>query len=464
MNSENSNISGSRLFYKLERLSNLIVEGYSQFGATERTAGAIRNILDYKGVVAPHTREPFTEALLMGIGGGLGAEYAAWAFTPIDPSRPRKAKLYLRFHHVKNYIDKNEESMLPKIAHRLGVTLSIKETASKARANEFLTESLKSGKPAITYLSVWHSQHMRREVKEQYNQDPNFFPPLLYDEFVNFLPYFNLPYTWINHHLAIIYGFDEESNEVHLTDSSTQPHTLTISQFNQSRGIIKSRKNAGIVLDPPSKIANLHRAVRAGIHDCVESLLHEKGVVSGANLRVETWNAMAKTLANPTAKRGWLTLFNEGWQLFDTLTRLHAQITFHNSDGGALRSSYSDFLQEASDILKKPQLREIANQFANIGIMWDDLSVEALPDDILQLQAARRAALEWNTLFKVHGESAKKRLDAEVKKIQTIRTEVSETFPLTEKEIIALFQDLSTRFTEIYEAEKAALKALKNLL
>ena len=400
----------------------------------------------------------------MGIGGGLGAEYAAWAFTPIDPSRPRKAKLYLRFHHVKNYIDKNEESMLPKIAHRLGVTLSIKETASKARANEFLTESLKSGKPAITYLSVWHSQHMRREVKEQYNQDPNFFPPLLYDEFVNFLPYFNLPYTWINHHLAIIYGFDEESNEVHLTDSSTQPHTLTISQFNQSRGIIKSRKNTGLVLDPPSKIANLHRAVRAGIHDCVESLLHEKGVVSGANLRVETWNAMAKTLANPTAKRGWLTLFNEGWQLFDTLTRLHAQITFHNSDGGALRSSYSDFLQEASDILKKPQLREIANQFANIGIMWDDLSVEALPDDILQLQAARRAALEWNTLFKVHGESAKKRLDAEVKKIQTIRTEVSETFPLTEKEIIALFQDLSTRFTEIYEAEKAALKALKNLL
>ncbi len=442
----------------------MIVEGYSQFGATERTPGAIRNILDYEGVVAPHTREPFTEALLMGIGGGLGAEYATWAFKPIDPSRPRKAKLYLRFHHVKNYIDKNEESMLPKIAGRLGVTLTVKETASKERANEFLRESLQSGKPVITYLSVWHSQYQRREIKEQYSQDPNFFPPLLYDEHVNFLPYFTLPYPWINHTLTIVYSFDEESNKILLTDSSTQPHTLTIPQFNMSRGIIKSRKNAGLIITPPSKITNLHRAIRIGMHDCVESLLHEKAVISGAYLRVETWNAMAKALANPTAKRGWLTLFNEGWQLFDTLTRLHAQIAFHNSDGGALRSSYSDFLQEASDILKKPQLREIANQFADIGIMWDDLGVEALPDDIPQLQAARRTALEWNSLFKVHGESAKKRLDAEAKKIQTIRAEVSETFPLTGKEIIALFQDLSTRFAEIYEAEKVALKALKNLL
>jgi hypothetical protein len=443
---------------------NLIVEGYSQFGSTERTAGAIRNILDYEGVEAPHTREPFTEALLMGIGGGLGAEYATWAFKPIDPSHQRKAKLYLRFHHVKNYTDKNEVSLLPKIADRLGITITIKETTSKERANEFLLKSLKSDKPVITYLSVWHSQYLRREIKEQYNQDPNFFPPLLYDEHVNFLPYFTLPYTWINDNLAIIYGLDEESNQVLLTDSSTQPHTLTIPQFNLSRGIIKSRKNSGLILIPPSKITNLHRAVRAGIHDCVESLLNEKAVISGAYLRVETWNAMAKALANPTAKRGWFTLFNEGWQLFDTLTRLHAQITFYNSDGGALRSSYSDFLQEASDILKKPKFREIAKQFANIGIMWDDLGVEALPDDIRQLQLTRRAALEWNTLFKIHGESAKKRLDTEVKKIQTIRTEVSETFPLTEKEVIALFQDLSTRFAEIYEAEKTALKSLMNLL
>jgi hypothetical protein len=48
----------------------VVIEEYSHFGATEKVAGALRNILDYYGVVAPHNGEAYTEALLMGIGGG----------------------------------------------------------------------------------------------------------------------------------------------------------------------------------------------------------------------------------------------------------------------------------------------------------------------------------------------------------------------------------------------------------
>ncbi len=439
----------------------MIIEGYSKFGATERTAGAIRNILDYEGIEAPHNREPFSEALLMGIGGGLGAEYATWAFKPLDPSRPRKSKLYLRFHHVKNYVEKNEESMLPKIANRLGIKLTIKETASTERANDFLLESLRSSKPIITNLSVWHSQFLRKEINERYNQDPNFFPPLLYDEYVNFLPYFTLPYPWIQHNIATVFGFDSESNQVHLTDSSTQPQTLTLPQFNLSRGIIRGRKNASILLAPPAKVKDLSKAIRAGIHDCVTSLLHEKTVVSGAHLRVDTWAAIAKALTESEKKRGWSTLFAEPWQLFDTLTRLHAQIAFFNSDGGALRSSYSDFLEEASTILGKPALREIARQFADIGIMWDDLGTDALPDDISQLQDVRIAALKWHTLYKVHGQSDAQRLETEAEKIKEIRAQVSEQFPLNPKERLAFFNDLGLRFLDIYDAEKAALLELR---
>ncbi|MHA2314160.1 MAG: BtrH N-terminal domain-containing protein [Candidatus Hermodarchaeia archaeon] len=439
----------------------MLIENYSKYGATERTAGAIRNILDYEGVVAPHNGDPFSEALLMGIGGGLGAEYATWAFTPLYPSRPRKSKLYLRFHHVKNYVDKNEVSLLPKIANRLGVKLTVKETASTDRANDFLLESIETGKPVITTLSVWHSQYMRKEVNEQYNQNPDSFPPLLYDEFVNFLPYFTLPYSWIQHNIAIVFGFDPESNQVHLSDLSTQSHTLTIPQFNISRGIIKSRKNATILLVPPAKVTNLTKAVRAGIHDCFTSLLHEKAVISGAHLRVETWAAIARALTESEKKRGWSTLFAEPWQLFDTLTRLHAQIAFHNSDGGALRSSYSDFLEEASTILGKPALREIARQFADIGIMWDELGTDALPNDISQLQAARIAALEWHSLYKVHGQSAAQRLETEAEKIKAIRSQISEPFPLNPKELLVFFNDLGLRFLDIYDAEKAALIELK---
>ena len=137
----------------------MILESYDMFGATERTAGALRNILDYHDVVAPHTGEAFTEAVLMGIGGGLGAEYATWAFKGLDPKTPGKPRLHLRFHHVKNYVEKKEETAIHKIAARIGAQLKVKKTLSRAKGFTNLVEPLQEGKPVIAFLSVWECNY-----------------------------------------------------------------------------------------------------------------------------------------------------------------------------------------------------------------------------------------------------------------------------------------------------------------
>ncbi|MFW9831139.1 MAG: BtrH N-terminal domain-containing protein [Candidatus Thorarchaeota archaeon] len=442
----------------------MLLENYSQFGFTEKVSGALRNILDYMEIRASHSNEPFTESLLMGIGGGLGAEYATWAFKGIDPSRSRKSRLYLRFHHSKNYIKPKEESALQKIVTRIGASLTINETASENKATEFLHESLQTGKPVITQLSVWHGIYSRKEVNQQYHQNPHFFPPLLYDEYVLFLPYYNLPYPWISSHLAIIYGIDQEANQVILTDFSNKPHTISTEQLIRSRGIMKGWKNAAYTIDFPQTKLNLLKAVKRGIHDCTESLLYQKSVVSGAHLRVEAWQAMAKNASDFKGKRGWITIFNEPSQLFDTLTRLHAQIAFHNSDGGALRSSFADFLENASDILKNPALKEIAKQFSEIGIMWDELATAALPDYVPELRDTRLTALKWHNLFKVQGSSGKPQLEIIAKKIKSLRYQFCNDCPLTENELLILFEDLGSRFLEIYKTEKQALHFLKKTL
>ncbi|MFX1492044.1 MAG: BtrH N-terminal domain-containing protein [Promethearchaeota archaeon] len=442
----------------------MIVEGYTQFGATERTAGALRNILDHLGVIAPHSGEPFTEALLMGIGGGLGAEYATWAFKGIDPSRPPKSQLYLRYHHVKNYIEKKEETFLRKIATRIGTPLTVKETTSRERADQFLHQSLQAGNPVMVQLSIWHSIYSRQEVNDRYHNNCKFYPPLLYDEYVSFLPYYSLPYPWITGHFAILYGIDEDSNQVYLTDYSNRPHTLSLHQFTDSRSIIKGWKNAAYTITVPQTKPNLVKAIRLGIHDSTESLLHEKTVISGAHLRVEAWKAMATMIGDFDGKRGWLALFKEPWQLYDTLTRLHAQIAFHNSDSGALRSSYADFLEEASNILKKPTLKQIAHQFSEIGIMWDEIGTTALNDNIPELLSTRKAALKWHNTFKVQGSAASQSLDNLSKKIQGIRSTFTKELPLTQRELLTLLEELSIRFHEVYEAEKAALQALHTIM
>jgi hypothetical protein len=440
----------------------MIIEGYSQFGATERVAGALRNILDHYGVVAPHSGEPFTEALIMGIGGGLGAEYHTTAHTGKDPSRQPYNQLSLRFHHFRNYIEKKELSFLAKATERIGGELTIKETASRKAAHQFLTESLEAGKPMMVKLSVWQGIYYHNgDIKEAYQKDPDFFPPLLYDEFLNFLPYYSLPYPWIVGHLATVFGIDEDVEKVHISDFSNQPLTLSTHQLAESRGIVKAWKNRAYTLNPPKTKPNLTKTIRLGIQDCVKSLLHEKTVAAGAHYRTEAWYTMAAKIGDFEGKRGWLFLFPEPWQLFDTLTRIHAQIAFHNSDGGALRSSYADFLEEASDILEKPELKQIAHQFSDIGIMWDEIGTAALHDDIPELLQARKAALEWNNTFKVHGSAKSNTLETLSKTLQNIRTKFSVEFPITERELTTLLEELSSRIHEVYEAETTALQALR---
>ncbi|MFX1565128.1 MAG: DUF4872 domain-containing protein [Promethearchaeota archaeon] len=439
----------------------MIIEGYSHFGATERVAGALRNIMDHYGVLAPHTGEPFTEALLMGIGGGLGAEYYVGIHKGIDLSRKAYNRLYLRFNHTRNYIQKQEDNYLPKTAARIGAHLTIKETVSQTIANQFLSESLQAGKPVIVKLSIWQGLHHHPAIQDRYKADPDVFSPLLYGEFINFLPYYTLPFPWITEHLIIVYGIDEEAERVLLSDFSNQPLTLSISQFIESRSIMKKWKNLAYTINPPKTNPDLAKAIRLGINDCVESLLCEKSRGASTQIGTRAWRTMAVKVGDIQGKRGWVTLFNEPWQLFDSLTQMHAQIAFFNSDGGALRSSYADFLEEASDILKKPELKHIAHQFSDIGIIWDEIGTTALNDDVPELLHARQTALDWHNTFKVHGSAKTNSLEALSMELRGIRAQFSEKSPFTPRELLILFEELSARLFEVYDAETSALKALR---
>lgn len=48
---------------------------YHQFDGRHFTSGYPRNVLAYQGALAPHTGQPYSEALIMGINGGICAGY-----------------------------------------------------------------------------------------------------------------------------------------------------------------------------------------------------------------------------------------------------------------------------------------------------------------------------------------------------------------------------------------------------
>lgn len=56
-----------------------ILADYCQFTGLHWETGTVRNYLDYCGAKAPHTGEPYSEALLMGISGGAVMGYFVFA-------------------------------------------------------------------------------------------------------------------------------------------------------------------------------------------------------------------------------------------------------------------------------------------------------------------------------------------------------------------------------------------------
>src|SRR5213593_33642 len=52
-----------------------MIPNFQHFGGQQVETAALRHALAQLGVVAPHTGELFSEALLFGIGGGIGLGY-----------------------------------------------------------------------------------------------------------------------------------------------------------------------------------------------------------------------------------------------------------------------------------------------------------------------------------------------------------------------------------------------------
>ena len=62
-----------------------ILSNYDKFQGLHWETGSLRNYLAFKGVVAPHTNQPYSEAMLLGISGGIVMGYYTFDYEGRDP-------------------------------------------------------------------------------------------------------------------------------------------------------------------------------------------------------------------------------------------------------------------------------------------------------------------------------------------------------------------------------------------
>ena len=120
-------------------------------GGVHADTAAFANVLANLGVVAPHTGEPLTEAMVLGVGGGLGAGYILWEF---ESHQFRSRVLTLGFRRQWQYPARWARGT----AERLGLHAELHETGGAKGAAAALDAQLERGLPAIVWIDAVHAR------------------------------------------------------------------------------------------------------------------------------------------------------------------------------------------------------------------------------------------------------------------------------------------------------------------
>jgi hypothetical protein len=175
-----------------------VLADYNYFLGRHWETGSVSNHYAYQGVKAPHTNQPYSEAMLMGVSGGIVMAYFSFAYEGYDP----QARVLTR----------NTFDPLDTLLERLGVVQDRTHTPDPARAERKLLEALDSGIAPIVWADMFS------------------------------LPYNNLPHAedmWGMFPL-VVFGYDLQADRAWIADRARVPLHTTATELKYSRGRVKN--------------------------------------------------------------------------------------------------------------------------------------------------------------------------------------------------------------------------------
>lgn len=402
-------------------MTSTVINGYDHFGGIHPETASIANCLRYLGVKNPATGETFSEAMLFGIAGGLGACYILWEFK--EYNRPA---IVFGWQHQFNY----PVRYFTQMCERIGVTAEFHETGGMKKARKTLDDALAADRPAILWLE--------RELLDYYNRDP--------DDTGWF--------SWV----VTACGYDAAADVFTIDDTGAAPFTVPGASLIASRQRIPSFKNRLLLLSPPESI-DLPAAIRDGIQGNIDYL----GAKS-TSFALPTLRKWARMLTDTKNAKGWPTVFAEGKCLFSGLVSVYEGIMHEGSDGTALRGMYADFLTEAAAVLGSAALSDAAAEYRALGAKWHALAEMSLDPSVEILAAARTLLDQREAAIKTGGDDQADTIVGLGKEFEAMRPEADAAFPRDQAWIDDLFARMQAQVSDIYAHEQAALDTLRGSL
>jgi hypothetical protein len=388
---------------------------------TDPEIAALTRVLADRGVTSPITGRPLSEAMILGIGGGLGAGYILWEFKAREG-----ALLTLGFRNRWQY------PAIPgwygQTLERLGIDADLHETNGAAGARSNLDAILAEDRSVIAWIDhqtigTWH------------------VPDALSG-------YWGYPVVVVGRTGDGAYLVDDRGRDSFVVDDATMA---------AARARIGSYKHR--LIDPRPAIgeiaeSRLRSAIEAGLADQVEHLRS-----SSDSFSLPAWRKWSRMMTDSKNAKGWSRVFAGGQGLFAALLSIVEAVDGRaGASGGHLRERYADFLDEIAEA-GLGAFDEAADRWRVAADLWEDLADAALPPDLDGGLEAAHLAERLHAAVR-QGEPGRTEAATVAERLWAIRAEHADGVSLADDRMADVLADLGSRLAHIHAAEVAAIDAL----
>lgn len=381
-------------------------QGWELRGGAHPDSAAIANVLAHHGT-------QLSEAMVLGVGGGLGAGYILWEFKAHGAGI-----VVVGFRNDWQYPGR----WAAKTLERLGVDYELHETGGARGAADRLDAALAAGRPALVTVDLQE------------------------------IGYWHLPEHLSGHGGYPIVAYRLEGDRVLVDDRNLAPLSVERERLDAARARVGSYKHRLIVLDPSAAITEdrLRHAVREGLADAAEHLSARSD-----SFGLPAWRKWSRMLVDERNPKGWPTVFADQAGLVGALLSTYEGIEPVGTDGGHLRALYATFLDEASALLEAPGLAQAASAYREVAAMWDGLAELALPLGVPEFAELREGLAAVHESVVARGDEDAEEAGAAAARLWALRARLDGESP-----VVPDLGRLSEALSEIYEAERAAARLL----
>jgi hypothetical protein len=247
---------------------------------------------------------------------------------------------------------------------------------------------------------------------------------------------------------------------VWIADRASVPLTVTTADLHIARARVKKDKFRVMTLEVP-RLEGLATAVSAGIWDTIKLYVEKPPKGSKNNFGLAAFQHWAKLLTRPKTRMSWVKEFPAGRKLLVGLMSVYSSIYQFGKDSYAERDTYADFLDEASLILDKPALNEVAQQFRASAAAWQAFAPILLPEAVPLLAEVRQLMDKEHRLFLQQGNKSLPERQQIRARLTEIKEQVTTDFPLNEQEVSELLSHMAEHILRIHDLEETAVASLQ---